>query len=374
MTTTSLEPAIDPNNRMSFLLDWEVTMKCNLDCSYCPTGIHGGHDNSTAHPKLKDCLRTIDFMFKYVDIHMSQRIPGMRYVVLNMYGGESLHHPDAIEILQEVRNRYQPYQDRWHLTITTTTNAIIHARKFDQVIPLVDEFTCSYHTENSQEDQTIFKNNLLKIKAAGRRVKCIVLMHAEPEKFAQAQDMIEWCVANGVRHLARQLDHPEDQTQFNYSAEQVVWFDRLYQQRNHNAELEVEYKQVNNAVDLADSGRACCGGRQMCSNQNYRQRTSYVVNKFPDWYCSVNQFFLYVKQVNGEIYTNRDCKMNFASEIGPIGMLGNTDALLAQAQAQVDIGYTDVIQCKKSRCLCGLCAPKAKNLDTFKQLMEKYRL
>ena len=93
-----LEPAIDPNNRITFLLDWELTMKCNLDCSYCGTGIYGGHDNSTRHPSLDKCLETLDFMFEYADLYMRTKPPGLRYVVLNVYGGESLHHPDIVKI------------------------------------------------------------------------------------------------------------------------------------------------------------------------------------------------------------------------------------------------------------------------------------
>lgn len=33
--------ALDPTNVPSFLLDWELTKLCNLDCSYCSTGIDG---------------------------------------------------------------------------------------------------------------------------------------------------------------------------------------------------------------------------------------------------------------------------------------------------------------------------------------------
>ena len=121
----SLEPAIDPNNKINFLLDWELTLKCNLDCSYCPTGIDGGHDNSTQHPALIDCLQTIDFMFKYADIYMSLRPPGLRHVILNVYGGESLHHPDIVPILEQVHQRHAPYADQWSLTVTTTTNACL---------------------------------------------------------------------------------------------------------------------------------------------------------------------------------------------------------------------------------------------------------
>ena len=80
----SLEPTIDPNNRITFLLDWELTMKCNLDCTYCPTGVYGGHDNSTRHPPLAECLKTIDFMFEYADMYLRTKPQGIRYVILNV--------------------------------------------------------------------------------------------------------------------------------------------------------------------------------------------------------------------------------------------------------------------------------------------------
>ena len=86
-----LEPLIDPVNKISFLLDWELTMKCNLDCSYCPSGTYGGHDNSTQHPDLVSSLEAIDFMFAYADLYMKYKPQGIKYVVLNIYGGEGLY-------------------------------------------------------------------------------------------------------------------------------------------------------------------------------------------------------------------------------------------------------------------------------------------
>ena len=146
-------------------------MKCNLDCSYCETGIYGGHDNTQRHPLLADCFRTIDFMFHYADIYMQRKPNGLKYVVLNVYGGEALHHPDIVAILTAVRQRYEPYQDRWHLTVTTTTNAIVAPHKLEKIIPLIDEFTVSYHTENTAEQKQQFRDNLLKIQAAQCRQK-----------------------------------------------------------------------------------------------------------------------------------------------------------------------------------------------------------
>ena len=371
-----LEPAIDPANRITFLLDWELTMKCNLDCSYCPVGIDGGHDNSLPHPPLVDCLKTIDFMFEYVNLYMQHKPKGIRHVILNVYGGESLHHPDIVKILQTVREQYEKYKESWHLTVTTTTNAVVTEKKLLGIIPLIDEFTVSYHSENTEKQQTQFKENLLTISKSNARLKCVVLMHAIPELFQRCLDMISWLDDNTIKHIPRQLDHNLLDIQYNHNVKQVTWFDELYSKKSYQTTSDITGKSVvdsNNNVDLADSGRACCGGRQLCQDSNYKSRSFWVTNKFPDWYCSVNEFFLYIKQANKKIYVNKDCKMNFDGEVGPIGNLDNTTALLSSLKSQLDSDTQPIIQCKKQRCICGLCAPKAKNLDTYKQIMKKYQ-
>jgi pyruvate-formate lyase-activating enzyme len=370
-----LEPAVDPNNRISFLLDWELTMKCNLDCSYCSTDLYnGGHDNSTNHPPLDQCLDALTFMFKYVDQYMKNKPRGIRYVILNLYGGESLHHPHIVEILKKVREEYVQYQDRWHLTVTTTTNAIVSEKKLKSIIPLIDEFTVSYHTEHTEKQRTQFKNNLLTIVQSGTRIKCVVLMHPEADLFEDANLMIEWLKQHNIRHLPRQLDHDITTTQFNYNQQQVVWFNKLYNNKNYNRTTDLStISAVDEKYDLADTGRACCGGRQLCKDSNYKNRDFFVTNKFPDWYCSVNHFFLYVKQVTQEIFVNKDCKMNFDGTVGPIGNLNNVDQILSTLQYQLDTDTLPVIQCKKSKCVCGLCAPKAKDLESYKKIMKKYQ-
>lgn len=342
-------------------------MKCNLDCSYCPSELYGGHDNSTSHPELEKCLKTIDFMYQYIDRSMQTRVTGIRHVVLNVYGGESLHHPNIEEILKQVRVRHEPYSSRWSLTVTTTTNLVINHRKLSNILPYIDEFTASYHTEASDRQKQQFKSNILTIKNSGTKIKCIVLMHAEAELFEDAQQQIAWCQANDVRYLPRQLDHFEAETQFNYDQQQVIWFNKEYKRRSYNVETILpETALQQETVDLALVGRSCCGGRQLCSNQNYKERQAFVNNRFVDWYCSVDQFFLYIKQVTGEVFVNKDCKMNYEGKMGPIGTLDNAQALIDAC------GSTPVIQCKKWRCYCGLCAPKAQSLEEYHSVMKKY--
>lgn len=339
-------------------------MKCNLDCTYCPTGIHGGHDNTQRHPAVEDCLRTIDFMFEYADIYMRTKPKGIKYVILNVYGGEALYHPDIVKILSVLRERYEPYKDRWHLTITTTTNAVIAPARLDQIIPFIDEFTVSYHTENTPKQKQQFRDNLLKIKSAGVRQKCIVLMHSESDRFADAQAMITWLEQHNIKHLPKQLDHHPQHVNFNYDQQQVVWFEVLYKKSLDHAVVH------DKKTDLSSTGRACCGGRSLCADQNRRDPQTFVSNKFSGWYCSVNHFFLYVKQVNGEVYVNKDCKMNYDGTVGPIGNLSNVDPILAQARDP----NKPVIRCANERCRCGLCAPKAENLDTYQTIMRKYEI
>jgi pyruvate-formate lyase-activating enzyme len=372
-TLDVLEPAIDPNNRISFLLDWELTMKCNLDCSYCGTDLYGGHDNSTKHPPLEECLETLDFLFAYVDLYMKYKPAGIRYAVLNVYGGESLHHPNIIEILSEIQNRYQPYKDRWHLTVTTTTNAIVSNKTLLKIIPYIDEFTVSYHTEATDKQKKQFKDNLLIIQTMGKRLKCVVLMHDRPDYFEDGKTMITWLSEHNIKFLPRQLDDIEFNRR-NYNKKQVQWFNNLYQTRSYSSKQLPIQIELNEKINLADTGRACCGGRQVCEDQNYKERKFYVLdNKFPDWYCSVNWFFVAVKQLTREIFVNKDCKMKFDGTVGAIGTLDNSAELLAKTAAQLDSGTMPIIQCKKYNCFCGLCAPKAKELNTYNQIITKYQ-
>lgn len=337
-------------------------MKCNLDCSYCATGIYGSHDNSTKHPELSKCLAAIDVMFEYVNIKMQHRAKGLKYVVLNVYGGESLHHPDIVTILNAVRERYLAYQQSWHLTITTTTNAIVSSKKLDKIIPLIDEFTVSYHSENTPEQKQQFKDNLLAIKSSSARLKCIVMMHGDQKHFNDAKQMIEWCELNYIKYLPKQVDNLLENDTHNYNSQQIIWFEQLYQ-------TKLDHVSIKNQKSLLwKAGRACCGGRSLCTNQQYRQPQSFVANSFKGWLCSVNEFFLHVKQLTGEVFTNKDCKMNFQGQRGPIGTLDRPNDLLQQAK------NSQVITCGNDQCYCGLCAPKAENLETFTTIMKKYAI
>jgi molybdenum cofactor biosynthesis enzyme MoaA len=364
-----LEPVVDPTNKITFLVDWILTLKCNLDCSYCGPE---GHDNSTSHPPLDRCKKSVDFMLAYTDLYMRYKVKGIKHTILNVLGGESLHHPNIVEILAYIKQKHSEQEYQWPLTLTCTSNVIVSSKKLQQVTSLIDEFTTSFHAEATEKQHTQFKKNLLSIKQVGKRLKCIIVMHNDQKLFNQCLEMIEWCKDNDIKYLPKQIDNILTTSKFNYNTKQIYWFESQYQKRSHQAKIDFIYPEENQTINLAGVGRACCGGRQMCTNEDRKQRFHFLSNVFPDWYCSVNEFFVHINQSTEEIFTNKDCRMSFNGDIGPIGNLNKADDLIKWTEQHLENNTLPVIQCKKNLCFCGLCAPKAKTFKDYQRIMEKY--
>jgi hypothetical protein len=368
--------ALSPDNIPAFLLDWELTKRCNLDCSYCPTGIeYGGHDNSTNHPPLEDCLKAIDFMYEYADLYMQQKKPTQRKVILNVYGGESLFHPNIVEILEACREKYLKYKDQWELTITTTTNAVINKSIWNKIIRLVDEFTVSYHAENLPKQEKLFFDNLLTLKNNNKRVKCVVMMHNQPEFWNKSISTIKFCKENSIRYLAKPFDHDEPESEYTeeqFSSLKDFWLENVNSKNSKSSADRLKNTGNKKKVISICEGRACCGGRKLSLNNDLSSSTTFVPKQgFQDWYCSVNWFFLFVQQVTGNVYLNKDCRMTFEGTVAPIGNLSDAQTILTTLKTQIETKSLTVIKCAKSLCFCGYCAPKARELNDFKDLIKR---
>lgn len=370
----SIGLALSPDNTPTFLLDWEITKRCNLDCSYCSTDpIWGGHVNSSAQSTLEDCLKSIDFMYEYIDLYMDHKKHTQRKVILNIYGGESLFHPNIIEILIACREKYKNYSSRWELTITTTTNAIITKRIWNNIISLIDEFTVSYHAENLENQEKLFFNNLLSLKNSNKRVKCVIMMHYLPDKWKKSMSAIKFCQDNNIRHIAKPLDNPDvyyNNDQFEYMKN--FWLNNTNQKNVEESKERLKKINKKSNIISINEGRACCGGRKLSINNSLKSSITFVSKQgFSGWYCSVNWFFLFVQQTTGNVYTNKDCRTSLNSKIEPLGNLQSSDKMLLTLKTMLDNKSIPVIQCIKSICLCGYCAPKAEDISDFKELISR---
>ena len=367
--------ALDPTSSPSFLLDWELTRLCNLNCTYCGDGPEGGHDNSTQHPPLAECLASIDFMYQYVSEYMQYKRPTQRKVVLNVYGGESLFHPDIVQILQACRDRHSQYKDAWHLTITCTTNGIVGTRRWTEIVPLIDEFTVSYHAESLPKQQQQYRDNVLYLKQQDCRFKCVIMMHNNPIHWQAAMQMAEFCQTHGLRHIMKPLDNWKPG--WEYTTEQ---FEILKNQWTQGVSplRRMEYKKSMSDVgqDAALSiheGRPCCGGRKLSLNNDLKSSVTFVPRQgFTGWSCSVNWFFLFVQQQTGLVYTNKDCKMSTTGVMEPLGSLTDADGIIGNISQQLSTGNMPVIICAKDICRCGFCAPKAESSEDFFNLIGRH--
>jgi pyruvate-formate lyase-activating enzyme len=356
-TVNSIGFALDPTNVPAFLLDWELTKLCNLDCSYCTTGLDGGHDNTTRHPPLQECLQSIDFMYEYVDQYMRYKKESQRKVILNVYGGESLFHPNIVEILRECHNKHERYQDRWHLTITCTTNAVIGKKHWAEIVPLVDEFTVSYHPENLSKQKQQYLDNILYLKEQNKRVKAIVMMHNNPTMFADSESVVDFCKEYNIRYLAKPLDNVGEQ--WSYSPEQFAKI----------TEQPIKFVKTVNSIS---EGRACCGGRRLSLNGDLKSNVGYVPKQgFNGWLCSVNWFFVFVRQLDGAVFTNKDCRTSTTGRVEALGNINDSKKIISTLKTQLETNTMPIIRCVKEVCKCGFCAPKAKSEQDFRELIKR---
>lgn len=364
----SIEPAIDPSNRPTFLLDWELTLKCNLDCSYCASGPEGYHWNEASHPPLDECLATIDFMYAYANRYMMLKPKWERAVIINIYGGESIFHPDIEQIISEVRAKHQQYQDAWPLTVTCTTNAVAGPALWSKVSPSIDEFTISFHSEALPKQRQQVFDNILYNKAQGIKQKIVFVMHNDPAKWKISQDAIEFCKQHNIRYLVKANDNPDPK--WSYSTDQYNYITDFHASKSTKKVIPIHTAE---SIQITDVGRSCCGGRKLCTNQDLKSPVSFVPRSgFKDWYCSVNWYFLYVKQHSGEVYVNKDCRMAFDGTVKPIGNISDWKTILVEQDKMLDQEQVPVIQCKKQKCICGYCAPKAQNGKEFAEIMQKH--
>jgi len=340
---------LEPNY---FHIEWESTLKCNLDCSYCGDG----HNNKIPHPSLEDSLHTLDFIVDYVSVQFKTRPKALQQASLNILGGESLFHPNILEILDYVDQKKK--QVDWQFYIGTITNAVVGKRLWKSIVEMLDYFTVSFHAEALPKQRKQVKDNLLYLKKQNKNFHVSIMMH--PKQWDVCINMIEFCKNHDMRYETRQIDHDWFDWRFNYTPEQAEFITG----KRPASLLQTATAIVTQGVNLSAEGRACCGGQTLCTNSGC---TKFVDNRFKGWNCSVDKFFLYIRQTTGEIFTNKDCRMNFDGKVGPIGNLKNTQALLDRVEQG-----TDTIVCKKSRCWCGICAPKALDKKDYESIMTRY--
>ncbi len=360
----TIEPAYHPKNKMGFLIDWLLTLKCNYDCSYCPIG-PTGHDNSTQHPPLEKCIKMLKQMYQYTDIMMQNKKNQFKDAILNVYGGEALYHPDIEKIIIETSRHYEKYSNSWRLKRRMTTNATAPEKKWQTVCEHIEGVTFSYHSQGAKKMQTLFKRNIEHVLKLRKEYDIIVCAFPHDGYWQDCLDFLEYCKQNKLNARPKLLDGPMG----------------LYGQK-HIEELAPYLeddsigKQFKPDIPIDNQGRACCGGRSMCTNRNIKDYQTMIPRKFgfEGWHCSANWFFLHGNNVNGEYYTNKDCRVTMNQTQGAIANMNTMPEYIRVIKEQLFSNTVPMLRCVQKKCLCGICAPKSihrENLDAIMKIFNE---
>jgi hypothetical protein len=179
-------------------------------------------------------------------------------------------------------------------------------------------------------------------------------MHNDKEMFNDVERMVQYCKDNQLPFFLKRLDNTEEQ--WAYTGKQ---FQKIQANFGDN-----EVEEPDEKVLSISKGRACCGGRKMCVNGNYKENLLYINKQgFKDWHCSVNWYFLFLRQYNGKVYSStKDCLTNVTTNrVEPLGNIDNYQVMLDTLRTQLETKSMPVIKCVKSICVCGYCAPKAES-------------
>ena len=152
--------------------------------------------------------------------------------------------------------------------------------------------------------------------------------------------------------------------------------ERLQETSFHPVVLQPLMDSIKQDLAVEKQTRGCCGGRPLCVNRNLKQ-TNVMVPKtqgFENWHCSAHQFFLHGNCVNGEYYTNKDCRMKLDQTRGAIATVDTMPAYINTIDQQIKSHSLPNLVCKQKVCLCGTCAPKSHEPETLKKILKIYNL
>jgi len=341
------------------MVTWDILRRCNLDCTYCEST---RHNNYSPYPDLEELKNTFDFIKSYTDLYNSKRKYN-DHTNIDFTGGEPTANPNFWPLLEYIHSQ-------GHFKLGLTTNGTWGPQFTQRILENFIHVTVSWHAEAAKnlKDRTV--KNIIELHKSGMMVQANIMLHAD--HFSEAVEVYDLLKKTGIEKLNPvpigdgnivrkgwfiDADGNNRRTSHEYTKEQQDWFFSVMGQNNT----------PSNKKEGTNMGRACCGGRCLKGKVNDEwQEVKLVDNWFKDWYCTVNWFFMHIEQHTGEVYHHQTCQATYDGR-GPIGNLRDSDSILLKLENTLKKSMKPII-CPNQRCGCGMCVPKAKNLNDFKEL------
>jgi MoaA/NifB/PqqE/SkfB family radical SAM enzyme len=391
--------AIDNNLNFpqSFEVTWDMGLRCNFDCTYCPPH---RHNNTSAHASLETLIKTSKFVFDYKKL-LQSHMTFERQWNIGFTGGEPTANPNFLAMCEYIHN-----QNDKDIIVDVTTNGAIGEKYCERLINNVDSVTVSYHCEVDQKTKDRVVDRIYQLKDSGMKYKVNLMIHAKQEYFDECMELVERFTKDNIKFVPRIIGESYDNDKYNhrYTAEQHKWFRSFWANKNkkpkENNDAEYEYKDDKKKVEEKKQevkvepkkeegrkslGRPCCGQRtfytlteEEYTNNNkaldtdkWNKSVFACSTEYKDWSCLINWNWLHIEQENDNILHHQTCRANFGGKRGPIGKISESEIVLERLKKQLATGKMPVITCPNKVCGCGLCVQKSKHNDMTEAMFNK---
>ena len=347
------------NNAEPMMITWDTGRRCNYDCTYCAAS---RHDNHSAFHSLEEYKQTFNFIKKYVKIYENSKSNPANHCNINFTGGEPTLNPEFWNLVDYIK------QDTKYFNLSLTTNGAWNKKFTKKIKESFFGVTVSYHSESHDNLKKLVIENILNLKSSNIWLQVNIMLHVD--YFDECVEVYNYLKSKGVKVNPRPIGDGNEQREGWFIDENGTFrrTSHVYSQSQKDWFFKETGLQRNTSCSSGDEfGRGCCGGRciQGLVDEEW-QNVNMIDTYFKNWYCSVNWYFLHIDQHTGLVYHHQTCQAKFNNKKGSIGCLNNTEDILDQAKNSVINNYN--ITCPNTRCGCGMCIPKAKDVDVFLEL------
>jgi MoaA/NifB/PqqE/SkfB family radical SAM enzyme len=358
--------AIKPVYVGPMMVTWDLGRRCNYDCSYC-TALH--HNNHSRHRTVDELKHAFNFIKQWTDTYNNSRSSPFE-TTINFTGGEPTVNPNFWDLVDYVKSTDPS------IRMSMTTNGAWHSKNTDKIIENFVGVTVSYHTEadTSLKEQVI--ENIYKLSNSDIWLQVNLMMHNE--HWDECVNVYNELKSKNINVKIRPIgdgsfarkgwfidsDGTNRKTSHEYTPEQQNWF---YEQTGSS-------QKSNTNLEGNQLGRQCCGSRPLCGKvDNNWTSVDLVDNRFYDWSCMVDWYFLHIDQETELVYHHQTCRAKHGKRIGSIGSLSDTQSMLEVLNNRLNAETIEHIICPNSSCSCGMCVPKAQSTEDFNELFNSMR-
>lgn len=399
---------IDNHKEKSFQVTWDMSPRCNYDCTYCPPA---RHDNFSKHPSLEELRRTFDGILKYFQT-LNEYVKHTQVLSISMTGGEPTNNPALMPFLEEIRSRDK------NITLGITSNGTFSEKYCQSLMDNKISCTISYHCEADPKIKKKVVDRIYQLQSTKKKASCNLMFHMD--YFDECVDLANQFIKDGIVFTPRLIGEPgttklpyahvytEEQMNvfrnFWKRKKEIIKNDKVLQKINSNQKgakstTSIKQMMINKQDELKkvgagkvseklhkkeqkpkkitthqNLGRPCCGGRIFCGQNKDGQSEDITFVKdtnFRGWKCMVNWHWLHIDQARDKIFHHQTCQATFNTSRGHIGLISKFDEVIDKLAKQLKTGNMPVIVCSKRNCGCGLCLSKAKEDVDIKRLFAK---